>query len=513
MNAVTTFPVDTPATASVSQRGIELSWIVAFVLGWIAIDNVLVYGFLGFGLVGSVFLSLLVGGVVAALTRRTVARVPQPRVSGQTTLACIALAFAILALGGEGRIFYANADWQIRDAVLADMGTHAWPTVTAIGGLDHILRAPIGMYLKPALIGGASQLWRDIALLGCNAALLGAIFALASVLFSTAKARIAAFAVFFVFSGMDIVGTLIVLMSGSGASLDHLELWVDRSQFSSHITMAFWVPQHAMAGWLCAILVLLWRRGHVSVGPLFAAVPMLAIWSPLAIMGALPFLGMAAADTALKRQMRTNDVVISACAFVIAFGSLIYLRAGSSALVSRMTDMTPSQYVLVLLLEIVPFSLLFLSNWRSIGFGRTIPLIAVASLCFMPLYCIGEAIDFQMRASITPLAIMALGISQILSQPSPALGQARRVAIGLLAIGAVTPAMEVRRTLFLQPSPEPKCALIDAWHQQSGNIVSPNAYFAPPTALPQVLQSTPASRITPDTNVKCWDRPWATPRF
>jgi hypothetical protein len=514
VNALTALDAPLPSMDQVTRQrsGIPLSWIAALLLGWIAADNILLYGFLGFGVPLTVAASVVIGVLVGALTIRA-GSAKELRVATPTMLACLILAIAILMLGGEGRILYANADWQIRDALLADMGHHPWPYVTRIGGVDQIVRAPLGMYLKPALIGGADQGLRDLALLACNALMLTGILVLGSALFETAKARAIAFAVFFVFSGMDIFGAMFRVMTGEWPGIDHIELWNSQSQFSSHITMAFWVPQHAMAGWICAVLLLLWRRGAMPFGAFAAAIPLVAIWSPLAIMGAVPFALLAGIETLVRRQVRVADIALAAMALAVAIGPLLYLRAGSEAVVSRLTNMTPLQYAIVLALEIVPFSVILLMNQRRIGLGNAIPLTTVIFLVLIPLYCIGEAIDFQMRASIVPLAIMALGIARVFAN-ADGLGRAvRPVAVALLVIGACTPAMEIRRALVLGPSPSPACTLVDAWHQQSGEVKPTYAiYFAPLDALPESLRGEPASRILPDRGARCWDRPWQTPR-
>lgn len=514
MNALTTLDAVESTSEGIDRhiKGVRLSWVAALLLGWIAADNVLLFGFLGFGLLAAISASVVVGILVGALTIYATAE-SDAHIRMSTILVCMALAIGLLILGGEGRFLYANADWQIRDALLADMGDHPWPYVTRIGGADQIVRAPIGMYLKPALIGGGDQGLRDLALLASNAIMLTGILALGSALFDTGKARIIAFAIFFMFSGMDIFGALFRVMTGEWPGIDHIELWNSQSQFSSHITMAFWVPQHAMAGWICAVLLLLWRRGLMPLGAFAAAIPLVAIWSPLAIMGAIPFALLAGIETLFQRRVRVADIALGAAALTVAIGPLLYLRAGSEAVVNRLTNMTLLQYVIVLALEIIPFSILLLLNRQRIGFGNAIPFVTVGSLILIPLYCIGQAIDFQMRASIVPLAIMALGIARIFANAG-GLGPAiRPVAILLLLIGACTPAMEIRRALVLRSSPPPACSLIDAWHKQSGAVKPTYAvYFAPLSALPAALRPVPASRIVPGKSTQCWDRPWEMPR-
>jgi hypothetical protein len=495
-------------------RGVPLAWIVAALLGYIAVDNVLVYAFLGYRLPLVVLAGGVTGLCIAALvlaSGRTLSA--ETKVSGSSLCVSLLLSLCLLILGGEGRFLYANADWQIRDAVLADMAKNGWPFVTSIGGVDHVLRAPLGMYLKPALLSGYSQSLRDVAMLVCNAFMLTGILALGSVLLTTMRARVIAFAVFFMFSGLDIIGTIAVNTIGSGASFDHLELWIQNSQFSSHLTMLFWVPQHAFAGWICAVLFLLWHKKLLPIGPFAAAIPLCAIWSPLAIMGVVPFAVFAGIRTILDRKVRTSDVALAIVATLIALGPLIYLTTGSTAVASRLSDLTMIEYGAVILLEVAPIAALVIWQRHRAGLGTIVPVVATLSLVLMPLYCLGDAIDFQMRASIVPLAILAFGIANLFADPNKVAVQTRKIVLFLLTLGAFTPLMELRRALLLAPSPEPQCSLIDAWHAQSGNIVTYGSYFARIDAFPSWIRPLNPNRIDTAHPKKCWERDWETPRF
>ncbi len=73
--------------------------------------------------------------------------------------ACAVAAFALTTIGGEGRLFPATADWLIRDAILHDLVQQAWPFAYRIDGKDWTLRAPLGMYLIPALCGKLAGLF------------------------------------------------------------------------------------------------------------------------------------------------------------------------------------------------------------------------------------------------------------------------------------------------------------------------------------------------------------------
>jgi hypothetical protein len=149
------------------------------------------------------------------------------------------------------------------------------------------------------------------------------------------------------------------------------------------------------------------------------------------------------------------------------------------------------------------------------GRDRLLLWLILACLALMPLYQLGGNSDFQMRASIMPLALLAFlfatWLAQSLQQPSNAKA-AIGFALAILAIGAVTPAFEVRRALTLAPSPEPLCSLVGVWERQQGLMITSNAtYFARSAALPGWIAAPPV-RAGLDDPDKCWNRDWGTAR-
>jgi hypothetical protein len=272
-------------------------------------------------------------------------------------LACLLIALTILMIGGEGRFFYANLDWQVRDAALHDMALHPWPFLYEWGGQQFLLRTPVGMHLVPALVGKvAGQPGSDLALLIQNSALLGAMLAIGSTLFRDSRSRLIALATFLMFSGLDIVGQ-IVSGDGAFAPTAHLEGWAP-TQFSAVITQAFWVPNHAIAGWLCALAFLLWRVGKARLGVMLALVPLLALWSPLGAMGSLPFVLYAAARDAIGGKIERRDILLPLGATLLSIPTLLYLGAAPDAVGARIYPLTLKEWALFEGVEIVPFLVL-----------------------------------------------------------------------------------------------------------------------------------------------------------
>lgn len=496
------------AARSHCRGGIPLGNAVAALMALFTIDTVLLLAFLGRSFVMTAALAAIAAIVIGRLTARAISA--HMRIAVPTIFACIAIAAALLLLGGEGRLFFATADWQIRDVVLADMGRNPWPFAYWLDGQAKTLRAPLGMYLVPALVGGANQTARDWMLFSHNLAILTLILGIASTLFEGARQRLIAVGIFVVFSGWDVIGTLLIHKTFGHAHWGHLETWAGKYQYSSHITQLFWVPQHAFAGWACALTFALWRREFASVGLFAATLPLVAIWSPLALLGAVPFAVFAGVQVLLTGRWRGQDVLLAAAAAGIALPALAYLGADAQKLGGHAQWPHPVLYALIILLEVAPLVLPSLLN-RSASLDRPTLLIATGCLLLMPLWQLGAGSDFQMRASIMPLAVAALAFAQWAVITRTLIG--RLAVILILAVGSVTGAAELWRSVRYLPSPVPHCTLDEAWTQQSGLIVPNDSYFAATAALPAWLRPDgQQSRANVGPLRRCWSRRWMTPR-
>jgi hypothetical protein len=493
--------VSEPARTGASPRQLLLALFALFALG-----NVLVLVFLG--KTGLAVLSAAVACGFLILLWLGERRIePQEPVRWRTLAICLAVACVLLVLGGEGRLLYANEDWQVRDAVLADMARNPWPFAYPGDGGGQMLRAPLGMYLLPALVGQGGQVAADLALLACNTLMLGLLLALASTLFPSARARRIALIVFAAFSGLDIVGTLIASASDP-VSFDHLERWAPPLQYSSMLTLLFWVPQHAIAGWFCALLYLLHRRGSITLGSLAASVALAAIWSPLAIIGAVPLVAWAGLRVLHARDLRWSDVATGAVALALALPALAYLAADAQQLPSGVRGLGWLSLPMFLLLEVAPFLWVLYRLRAPHGFGTDTLVLVAAMLALIPFFHLGGGADLVMRASIAPLAVLAAML--VASLVSADWGTHRRfapVVVALLALGAVTGTAEIARALRFAPAPPPQCTLPEIWPRQTGWVADTSTYLAAEDALPAPLRPQSPTLVRP-AGGECWSRPW-----
>ena len=496
-------------TASVEDQNmipasVPLRGLMAVLIALFALDNVLLLGFLGGAPLLVAALAAILPFALAYIVWKSVPG--ECRIGVPTILVCFAIAAILLILGGEGRLFYATADWQIRDAVLADMGNHHWPFDYWLDGKSKLLRAPIGMYLVPALLGGPSQIGRDWALLSHNMLVLGLLLSIGSALFEGRQGKWIGLVVFVMFSGLDVIGSLINDAATGAADWDHIERWAANYQYSSHITQIFWVPQHAFAGWTAALTYMLWRKGIAPIGLFAASLPLVALWSPLILFGALPFAIFAGAQALLNRAWNWRDILVCGLAVLLAIPALLYLSAGAASVGGGLFPINPAAYFLLLLLEVAPFLWPLLRDQDGATDHVTI-LIAGVCLLLMPLWAIGMSNDFQMRASIMPLALVAIAFARWAGRLESRSWKTWFLVV--ITLGSVTGMAEIARAFRLAPSPAPHCSLAAVWHRQTGFAVAHDSYFAARDAFP--IRIDPRERVSSAQPTDCWRRPWNMP--
>ncbi len=472
---------------------------------WLAVDQLLLWRFLGFGGWPALLIGAAVLGAIGWMLARYGAALPRIPLGRVAML--FALALLLCALGGQGKLFYANIDWQVRDAVLRDLAVNPWPfAYAAPSGALEVLRAPVGMFLIPAQLWKLGGPWAgQLGLLVQNAALLTAVLSLGSLLFATGRARGIALAVVTLFSGLDIVGQALF----HAPIEDHLEFTFDWLQYSSHITQIFWVPQHALAGWSAAAMLLLWRSGRLELRAMLAILPLTALWSPLALLGAMPFLALAGIETLIARRLTLGDIGWPALASLTALPGLAYMASAGDGVGVRLRLVPLDGWGIIVGIELLVWSVpLLLAAHRS-GYGRALLLLASAILPLLPFVQVGTSLDFLMRASIVPLALTAAYAAEALANREN--GAALRLWLGaVLAVGSVTGAAEIRRALVEPASPMVECSLYGAWRPNFWRTPM-TSYVAPVERLPAWLRGAEPVPVPVDDPALCWHGRWMRP--
>jgi hypothetical protein len=389
---------------------------------------------------------------------------------------CFALALALALLGGQGRFFYANHDWIFRDAVLADLLNHNMVNIYTYKNQEFFMRAPLGMYLAPAMVGRALGLVAaHYALLLQNTALLCIILYFLALIMPPRR-RLAAILVFVGFSGLDILPALLfnakhIWSEGRIAINQSLEMWIgavwnEILVYPSHVGQFFWAPNHTLPGWWFATTLLLYLRREIDLAALVALFVPPVFWSPLAMMGALPFLALAGIEQGPLKLFAPR--VLAAAAAGLAFLPVaLYLTRDAGAVPHGFLLGVQGflwAWPLFLIVEI-PHAAIVVVQRRLLGArDRRMVAAAIGMLILIPTYTLGDDNDCSTRVSSVSLFLLAFAFARVAAL-TPRDGGAMATAISsIVIISAATPLFEIKRS-FTPPSPISDCNFITAWNE------------------------------------------------
>jgi len=392
------------------------------------------------------------------------ARLP---LTGLQLAVAIAVGCAWTVCGGTGHFVFANADWHFRDAVLHDLVAGQWPVgYGVLGGQDTLLRAPIGYYLPAALIGKWGGLLAAHFAMAAWTAVGATLFLLQVLSLTPSRTGVALMtaAVIVLFSGLDIVGSLLDVphFIAHWDITGHLEWWAGSYQYSSMTTQLFWVPNHALGGWLTMGLLCRDQKGT----PLDSMLPIIivagALWSPLAALGIVPFaLCKGVATMVHERSPRLLGPRVWAPALGVGLAVAAYLTLDAGRIPKSWTLGRSGLGAAGIAMDLLHQAEFFLLEAGLIGFAilairrSSQVVLALVILALLPLLSFGASNDLVMRASIPSLSVLAIGACLTLSRDAlnPGARCKKALLVCLLAIGAVTPLQEFARAAVLPAWP------------------------------------------------------------
>jgi hypothetical protein len=368
-------------------------------------------------------------------------------------------------LGGVGHFFFSNADWHVRDAVLHDLVVSSWPVGYGLrDGMESLLRAPVAYYLPAALIGKILGVYAaHLALLLWTAA--GCSLFLTQVLSLTPsrpRAVLIVTAVIVLFSGLDIVGSL--LNDGPRFRSDwnittHLEWWAGKYQYSSMTTQLFWVPNHALGGWITMGLLFRNERRVALDALLPIVVVALALWSPLTAVGVVPFVLLKLGNSVFRQHSLTALAPgVWGPALIVGgvVGAFLVLDSGGIP-----SGLSTSGQIADVAMDLAQQAQFFLLEAGLMGAAllwlRRSPqtVLALVILALLPLANFGPANDLVMRASIPSLVALAIGAALALVKDDTDSRDLRKKMLlgGFLVLGATTALDEIARAVIVPTWP------------------------------------------------------------
>jgi len=380
-------------------------------------------------------------------------------------IVAIATGLAWTYLGGTAHFVFSNADWYVRDAVLHDLVASPWPVgYGPTDGHESMLRAPLAYYLTAAVVGKWLGLSAAHLALAAWTAIGASLFLLQVLSLTPSRVGVAIFVAMIVvfFSGLDFIGCLINF--GPRFLMlwhidNHLEWWAGSYQYSSMTTQLFWVPNHALSGWLTIGLLCRDRQGT----PLDTLLPIVivasALWSPLSTLGVVPFVLWKFCAAILRdRSLGLLHPRVWAPALFVGVVIAGYLLLDLGNIPKGWSVGHSSEGLMDSLLRQAQF---FLLEAGLIGFA-TLALrmssqivLALVILALLPLAQFGPANELVMRGSIPSLVVLMIGACLAFVAKTPDLrGRPRKIALGaLLIIGAITPVQEFARAVMLPAWP------------------------------------------------------------
>ncbi|WP_157838770.1 hypothetical protein [Achromobacter sp. DH1f] len=394
---------------------------------------------------------LLLSSLVSII-RRTSFEMPAGQ--GKAAMWYAVLSASCLVIGGAGGFAYIPSDWEKHFSILNLLLQNNWPpTITSAAGDVEVLRYSLGWYLVPALVAktvGAHNV--DLFSAGWSLIGLTIFFSLAASFWPGKKGTIAGPLVFLAFSGMDYIGTQ---LTGHMAAPHHYEWWPGWMQYSANLTSLFWVPQHAIAGWIAVALLMKQWESPTAINHIGVLLFAVLLWSPFITVGLLPIYLVLAMRHGL-RPMALGWWPI-ASAVVIGLPLVVYLTSGTAALIKGLIwDLpcigsapaslcfSPKSYATVMMLEVLPFVVL---AWIAERRFRALLAAVAVTLAILPFYRLGLYNDLTMRASAPALAILAILVARTVMSSSPLIALPLAAA---LMVGAITPFGQLQRA-FTEP--------------------------------------------------------------
>ncbi len=200
------------------------------------------------------------------------------------------VALSVTSMSGIGGYGPQDSDWLKHNAFLKDLITYDWPLVYDFQGVPLPAVYYIAYYLSATFFGKLSNFTVANHILFIWS-LIGLILTLLWFVILIKRQIYLCLFIFFIFSGLDSLGTLLhVLILEFPKHWDHLEWWAENWQYSSNITLYFFVPHQALGGWITSGLILYTLLYEDKRDNLLFYVSLTPLWSPLVTLGLLPFL-------------------------------------------------------------------------------------------------------------------------------------------------------------------------------------------------------------------------------
>lgn len=383
----------------------------------------------------------------------------------------VVILIAWILVSGIGGVGLQTDDWMKHNAVLVDLGMQEWPVTIEIDRETTPIIYYVAYYLPASIVGKltGSWLWLNVSLMLWT--YFGLLLAVLWFLVHTKKFAIFTIIFFIFFSGLDVLGYFAnLLFSYSGTNLkilkaSHLEFWAREFQYSSNTTLLFWVPQHAIGGWIAAGLLLWFSRKSHFIEHFILIFGITMLWSPFVSAGSLIFLlGEIVYQRRKFHLSRLGQIIPLAGLWLTMVVGLYYYSLFGRKYISYGPDIfgitllnpikhfEPSTDIIFFYLFFVIFEVGFIGiivwKYRDIMDQREkiLFLVSISVLVILPIFRVGKYNDLVMRSSIPILFFIATIYARVFSRIKMRSFTFFAV-ITIFIASSITPLFEIKRHL------------------------------------------------------------------
>ena len=374
-------------------------------------------------------------------------------------LAGLAIVTVPALLCGAGGFGSQAWDWTKHNAILSDLINHPWPVIYQTEKDAVALVYYVAYYLPAAILGKAFG-WAAANYIVFITTWIGVALAyLWLTVFARGAALLAALILVF-FSGMDILGAMIVnppAVWPEFVDAFFLDWWGRHWQYSSNLSLLYFVPQQALGAWIATALLIDGITRNQFELPVLLVMSAAALWSPFGVVGMLPVAGYFVYKAYRSTEFVKQDTFANLAGLCVGVLVLLYFLSRyfdfqlpdfyvepengrlPGAFEFMLSRLEPGQffrdYFVFVSIEflLVAGLLIYLLKQQQQRDMYVVVVIAVVSLLIIPFFYLGIFNDLAMRTSIPGLFI--LQVAAVMALTGSRKGVPGLLIMAILVIG------------------------------------------------------------------------------
>ncbi len=320
-------------------------------------------------------------------------------------------------------------DWEKHYAVFESLQRDSYPPIFEIDGKMWLLRYYIAWYMVPAMLAKVfgSQLLTISMIIWTAIGVFITLFLAFQKIQKTSHLFLVA-SVFFLFSGLDIVGVF-YLNYIEEITPHWLQWWGTGGYIGSYLFNLALLPQHTLGMCLATCLFLYNRPLAIRYGAVIIVVTQM--WSLFSVIGLLPIAVWALLREGYRSAFTLQNLLVAP---LLAIPIGIYLMQGGEHVpfmfVWQWKDFNLNHYILFVTSEIILILIIMLYINKN---DRNLIVIAGSFILFLCLFRGGQFGEFLSRSAVPIMCVLSIFAGMALLENK---GLRKEVLVVYLLIGA-----------------------------------------------------------------------------